>query len=247
MNAPTVSNLPAVASREEWLAARKDLLAAEKAHTRAQDALNRRRRELPMVPVGREYRFTGVDGTERTLPGLFDGRRQLIVYHFMFGPDAEQGCPSCSLLADGVGDLSHLHARDTTLVFVSRAPAERLRAYRERMGWDVPWFSTHGPAFNHDHGATIDPAAGADQLNFATVPAGTEPFEMTGTSVFLRPDPAGAEVFHTYSCYARGGDARLAVYNWLDLTPLGRQEDWERPAGRSDGPFMSWVRRHDEY
>ena len=243
MSAPPVTNLPDVVSREEWLAARKELLVAEKEHTRAKDALNTRRRELPMVRVGADYRFTDREGAERSLPELFDGRRQLIVYHFMLGPDMGQGCPSCSLLADNIGHLSHLHARDTTLVLVSRAPIAKIEEYRARMGWDIPWFSSYGSEFNYDFGATIDPARGADQLNFETVEV-DEPFEMTGTSVFLAE---GGEVFHTYSTYARGGEPLLGTYAWLDLTPLGRQEDWEQPAGRSDGPFMSWVRRHDEY
>ncbi len=238
-------NLPTVVSREEWLAARKDLLVKEKAATRARDALNTERRQLPMVRIEKDYVFDAADG-KRSLLDLFDGRRQLIVYHFMFDPSWDEGCPSCSLLVDNIGHLSHLHARDTSLTAVSRAPLAKIEVYRQRMGWTVPWVSSYGSDFNYDFHVTIDPSVVPAEYNFAAVPAewGEWTGELPGTSVFLRD---GSEVFHTYSSYARGGDAQLSTYTYLDLTPLGRQEDWEQPAGRSDGPFMSWVRRHDQY
>ncbi len=237
-----IMNLPTVVSREEWLTARTQLLASEKAATRARDALNAERRELPMVRVEKDYVFDTADGT-RSLPELFEGRRQLIVYHGMWLFDEGQLCPSCSLLIDAMPHLSHLHARDTTVTVVSRGELSDLRGYWKRMGWTVPVASSHGSDFNYDYQATIDPARGALTYNFAEQD-GEWSGEVPGTSVFLRE---GGEVFHTYSSYARGGDAQLGMYTYLDLTPLGRQEDWELPAGRSDGPFMSWVRRHDEY
>jgi predicted dithiol-disulfide oxidoreductase (DUF899 family) len=235
-------NLPTVVSRGEWLAARKELLVKEKAATRARDALNTQRRELPMVRIDKDYVFDTLEG-KRSLLDLFDGRRQLIVYHFMFDPSEDEGCPGCSLLVDNIGHLSHLYARNTSLTIVSRAPLAKIEAYRERMGWTVPWVSSHGSDFNYDFHTTIDPSVAPVEYNFAPVEGGGTG-EVPGTSVFLRD---GAEVFHTYSSYARGGDAQLGTYTYLDLTPLGRQEDWEQPAGRSDGPFMSWLRRHDEY
>jgi predicted dithiol-disulfide oxidoreductase (DUF899 family) len=233
--------LPTIVTHDEWLAARKALLAEEKALTRARDALNTKRRELPMVRVEKSYRFTGPEG-DVGLVDLFDGRRQLLVYHFMYGPQMDAGCPSCSFLVDNIGHLSHLHARDTSLVLVSRAPYERLRAYQERMGWTVPWYSSAGGDFNFDFHVSFEAERGPDEYNYAP----TEPFtgEGPGISAFLRD---GDEVFHTYSTYARGGDPLLGTYVWLDLTALGRQEDWEEPKGRADGPFMSWVKRHDEY
>ena len=237
----STENLPRAVSAAEWRAARVALLAEEKALTRARDELNRKRRELPMVRVEKDYRFAGADG-EVGLRDLFDGRRQLLVYHFMFSPEMEAGCPSCSFLVDNVGHLSHLHARDTSLVLVSRAPYDRLRAYRERMGWTVPWYSSAGSDFNFDFHVSFSEDRGPDEYNYAP----TEPFtgEGPGTSAFLRE---GDQIFHTYSTFARGGDAQLGTYTWLDMTALGRQEEWEEPKGRSDGPFMAWVRRHDEY
>jgi predicted dithiol-disulfide oxidoreductase (DUF899 family) len=233
--------LPNVVSRDEWLAARKALLAEEKALTRARDARNTTRRELPMVKVEKDYRFTGPEG-DVGLADLFDGRRQLLVYHFMYGPQMDAGCPSCSFLVDNIGHPAHLHARDTSLVLVSRAPFETLRAYQERMGWTVPWYSSAGSDFNFDFHVSFEEDRGPDEYNYAP----TEPFtgEGPGTSAFLRD---GDDVFHTYSAFARGGDEQLGTYVWLDMTALGRQEDWEEPKGRADGPFMSWVKRHDEY
>ena len=235
-------NLPTVASREEWLAARTDLLAKEKAATRARDELNAQRRMLPMVRVEKSYEFDTAAG-ERSLAELFDGRRQLIVYHAMWLADEGQLCPSCSLLIDAMPHLSHLHARDTTLTVVSRGPLSDLLTYWKRMGWAVPVVSSRDTDFNDDYQATIDPARGLTTYNF-TEQDGEWAGEVPGTSVFLAE---GGEVFHTYSSYARGGDQLLTTYTYLDLTPLGRQEGWEQPPGRSDGPFMSWVRRHDEY
>ncbi|MEU8194180.1 DUF899 domain-containing protein [Microbispora amethystogenes] len=248
-------NLPRVVSRDEWLAARVELLAEEKALTRARDAVNTRRRSLPMVRIDKEYLFTGPHGEAR-LPDLFEGRRQLIVYHFMFDPGWDAGCRSCSLTVDGIGHLAHLHARDTTLALVSRAPFGAIEAYRARMGWQIPWYSSYGGDFNHDFHVTLDESVAPIFYNYRTraeheragAPwyTGAELREIHGVSVFLRDRRDGA-VFHTYSTYARGTDLLTATYNWLDLTALGRQEDWESPPGRGDGPFMSWVRRHDEY
>jgi predicted dithiol-disulfide oxidoreductase (DUF899 family) len=246
----TVSAMPRVVSREEWLAARKELLAREKAETRARDELSRQRRELPMVAVEKDYVFEGADG-KASLLDLFDGRRQLITYHFMFDPDWDEGCPSCSLLVDNIGHLAHLHARDTSLVLVSRAPYEKLAAYRTRMGWTVPWVSSQDSDFNYDFHVTLDQSRGSTEYNFEDQTThedkGEDYFtagEVPGISCFLRD---GDRIYHTYSTYARGGDLLLGTYNYLDMTALGRQEDWEQPPGRSDGPFMSWVRRHDEY
>jgi predicted dithiol-disulfide oxidoreductase (DUF899 family) len=235
-------SLPQIVSRDEWQVARVELLVKEKEATRARDALNTRRRELPMVRIDKHYEFDTTAG-KRGLPQLFDSRRQLIVYHAMWLFDESQLCPSCSLLIDALPHLSHLHARNTTLKVVSRGPLEQLRGYWERMGWTVPVVSSFGSDFNYDYQATLDPSRGATTYNFVAQD-GDWAGEVPGTSVFLRE---GDEVFHTYSSYARGGDAQLGMYTYLDLTPLGRQEDWERPAGRSDGPFMSWLRRHDEY
>jgi predicted dithiol-disulfide oxidoreductase (DUF899 family) len=194
-------DLPVIVSREEWLAARDVLLAKEKQATRARDAVTAERRALPMVEVAEPYTFHGADG-QKTLEDLFDGRRQLIVQHFMWRFDRDDGCPSCSLIADNVGDLSHLHACDTTLVAVSRAPYERIARFRDRMGWRVPWYSSHGSGFNADFGAT------------------REGQDVPGLSVFLRD---GGRVFHTYSTFARGAELLLGTYNYLDLTALGRQ------------------------
>src|SRR3954449_7468542 len=234
-------SLPTIVTRDEWLAARKELLAREKELTRERDAINAARRRLPMVEITEDYRFEGPDGDVGLLD-LFEGRRQLLVYHFMWLFDEGAGCPSCSFLVDNIGHLAHLHARDTSLVLVSRAPSERLRAYQERMGWTVPWYSSAGSDFNFDFHVSFYEDRGPDEYNFSP----TEPFtgEGPGTSAFLRVED---DVFHTYSAFARGGDEQLGTYTWLDMTALGRQEDWEEPKGRSDGPFMSWVRRHDEY
>jgi predicted dithiol-disulfide oxidoreductase (DUF899 family) len=243
--------LPRVASREEWLSARKALLAKEKALTRQRDAVSAERRRLPMVRIDKPYVFEGPHGTA-TLLDLFEGRRQLIVYHFMFDPAWEEGCPSCSFLTDTIGDVSHLHARNTTLALVSRAPFAKIARYKARMGWTYPWYSSSGTDFNDDFGVTLDEQRAPLVYNYedkASHQAKNEPWfaengELHGLSTFLRDD---GKVFHTYSTYARGTDHLVATYSYLDLTALGRQEDWEQPSGRSDGPFMHWVRRHDEY
>lgn len=238
---------PQVVSREEWIAARKEHLAHEKELTRRRDELNAERRRLPMVEIDKDYVFDGPDGKVGLLD-LFDGRRQLLVWHFMFYPHWEAGCPSCSLIIDNVGHLSHLHARDTSLVAISRAPIETLASYRERMGWAVPWYSSHGSDFNYDFHTTLDPAVAPVNYNYEDrldALEGVEwPVEGHAVSAFLRD---GERVFQTYQSYARGGDLLIGTYNWLDLTALGRQEDWEQPPGRSDGGMQSWLHRHDEY
>jgi predicted dithiol-disulfide oxidoreductase (DUF899 family) len=157
-------NDPPVVSRNEWLAARRDLLAAEEEFTRQRDALNAERRKLPMVEIDKEYIFRGPDG-QASLLDLFGGRGQLLIYHFMFDPDLDEGCESCSFLADGIGHLAHLHARDTTLALVSRAPLPKLEAFRQRMGWTVPWYSSYGSDFNYDFHVTLDPAVAPVEYN----------------------------------------------------------------------------------
>lgn len=225
-------NLPTIVSKDEWLAAREELLAKEKEVTRARDAVNALRRELPMVEVDKEYFFEGANG-KASLPDLFEGRRQLIVYHFMWRWDLDAGCPSCSFLIDSVPHLAHLHAAGTTLAAVSRGPWPKLAAFRERMGWtDVPFYSSYGGDFNYDFHVTLDKERGSVEYNYRTVDFEGE---MPGMSVFLRD---GDRVFHTYSGYARAGDILLNVFNYLDLTPLGRREE--------DG-IMNWIRHHDTY
>ena len=223
-------SLPQVVSREEWLTARRQLLDEEKELTRRRDALNAERRRLPMVEVVKPYTFTGPGG-EATLLDLFDGCRQLIVGHFMFDPSWEDGCSSCSAGADEIsnGLLAHLRARDTTLVQVSRAPLEKLERYKARKGWTFPWYSSHGSDFNHDFHVTLDDSIAPAEYNYRPMPV-DESTEMPGTSYFLRD---GDRVFHTYSSYARGAEATGGSYYWLDLTALGRQEDWEEPKGRA--------------
>jgi predicted dithiol-disulfide oxidoreductase (DUF899 family) len=239
---------PQVVSRGEWLAARRRLLATEKEFTRQRDALNAERRGLPMTEIGKQYAFEGRNG-KATLPGLFEGRGQLLIYHFMFDPDWDEGCPSCSYLADNIGHLAHLHARDTTLAMVSRAPLAKIEAFRQRMGWAVPWYSSSGSDFNYDFHVTLDQAVAPVEYNYRDLAALGPQWqgwtgEMHGISAFLRRND---RVFHTYSSYARGTDLVNSAYNWLDLTARGRQEDWEQPPGRSDGPLMGWLRHHDRY
>jgi predicted dithiol-disulfide oxidoreductase (DUF899 family) len=233
-------SLPDVVSREAWRAARVDLLAQEKAMTRARDALNTKRRELPMVRIEKDYVFEGPDGSARLLD-LFDGRRQLIVQHFMFDPSWEDGCPSCSAAADEIsaGLLEHLHARDTTLAVVSRAPIERIERYKARKGWTFPWYSSNGTDFNYDFHVTLDESVAPVEYNFRDkeeleqaglgwLADGSS--EQPGYSVFLRD---GDQIFHTYSMYARGAESLGGSYYFLDLTALGRQEDWEEPKDRA--------------
>ena len=245
----TMGNLPEVVSREEWLAARKELLAKEKELTRARDRLNADRRRLPMVRIDKPY--------------TFEGRPQLVMHHFMFGPDWDEGCSSCSSAADGIGRLRQLHVRSTTLVAVSRAPYGKLAAFRERMGWTFPWYSSYGSDFNYDFHTTLDDRVAPVLLHFRTeaelAEAGTpwtggpwtesmREAELPGISAFLR---VGEEVFHTYSTYGRGIEEFHNGYQYLDLTALGRQEAWEEPKGRAvplglhvGGPAM---RLPDEY
>ena len=243
-------NTPKVVSRDEWLVARKQLLAKEKDLTRRRDEVNAERRGLPMVKIEKNYVFTGPSG-KATLLDLFEGRRQLIVYHFMFDPARDEGCPSCSFLVDNIGNPAHLHARDTSLVLVSRAPLGKIEPFRKRMGWTLPWFSSYGSDFNYDFHVSLDETLAPVEYNYRSkaelLATGEDYFtsgECPGTSAFLRD---GDQVFHTYSVYARGGDVLLGTYNYLDLTALGRQEDWEQPRGRSNSAFMKWLRHHDKY
>ncbi len=222
--------LPEVVSQAEWQAAHEALLAKEKEATRARDALAAERRRQPMVRIDKDYVFDGPRG-KATLLDLFDGRRQLVVYHFMFAPGVDgwpdAGCPGCSMVADQVGHLAHLHARDTSLVFVSRAPLENLERYRRRMGWSVPWYSSAASDFNRDFGLT------------------TDEYETFGLSVFFRD---GDDVYRSYFTTQRGVEALGPAWSFLDLTPLGRQETWEdSPAGWPQTEPYRWWRRHDEY
>jgi predicted dithiol-disulfide oxidoreductase (DUF899 family) len=233
-------SLPEVVSRDEWLAARKELLAKEKEMTRARDALSAERRRLPMVRIEKDYVFTGPDG-EASLLDLFDGHLQLILGHFMFDPSWEDGCPSCSAGADEVsqGLIDHLHMRDTHLVYVSRAPIDRIERYRAKKGWTFPWYSSYGSEFNYDFGVTLDESVAPPEYNYrskaeyeaAGIDVSFLEGEQPGTSYFLRE---GDEVFHTYSTFARGAEQTGGSYYFLDLTALGRQEDWEEPKGRAE-------------
>ena len=222
--------LPDVVTREQWLAARTELLAAEKAATRSRDALNARRRELPMVLIDQDYRF---DGEQSIVPlaALFGDSRQLIIQHVMFGPSWDAACPGCTASVDELSDgvLRHLRSRDTEFVLASRAPLAKLQKYAASRGWTVPWNSALGD-FNYDFQVTVD--AGHPDYNYRRedIAADAEPAELPGVSCFLRD---GGRVFHTYSTYARGTDVLGSSYSLLDLTALGRQEDWEQPAGRA--------------
>ncbi|MCI0429393.1 MAG: DUF899 domain-containing protein [Rhodospirillales bacterium] len=228
-----------IVSRDEWLAARKQHLLEEKEFTRRRDALSHRRRQLPWVKVEQEYVFDGPNGKE-TLSELFQGRSQLIVYHFMFGPGWEEGCPSCSFWADNFnGIIVHLNQRDVTMIAVSRAPFERIEAFRKRMGWRFKWVSSHGNDFNRDYHVSFTPEElekGAMYYNYDLTGFPSE--EAPGISVFYK-DEKGA-IFHTYSCYARGLDMLNTAYHYLDLAPMGRAEE--------DLPYtQAWVRHHDRY
>jgi predicted dithiol-disulfide oxidoreductase (DUF899 family) len=229
---------PKVVSRAEWLAARKELLIEEKELTRRRDALNAKRRELPWVKV-ENYVFDGPRGNE-TLADLFDGRNQLIVYHFMFGPEWDEGCPSCSFNMDHTdGALVHLAQRDVTFVAISRAPLPKIEAFKKRMGWRFKWVSSYGNSFNPDYQASFtkeEMAKGKVYYNYERLEFPSE--EGPGISVFYKN--ANGDVFHTYSSYARGTEMLVGTYNYLDLVPKGRDED--------DLAFtMSWVRHHDRY
>jgi predicted dithiol-disulfide oxidoreductase (DUF899 family) len=250
-------NLPEIVSREQWLEARKALLAAEKEMTRARDALNADRRRLPMVRVEKDYAFTGPDGPVKLID-LFEGRNQLIVYHFMWLYDKNLGCPSCSSFMDQIGNLTQLNIRDATFVCTSNAEFADIEAFKTRMGWDFPWYSSLGSDFNYDFHVTFDESKAPFEYNFADratleakgMPVGEweQPFDLHGMSVFLR---VGDEVFHTYSAYARGTDNLAYVGPFLDLTALGRQEPWEEPKGRSEALGLeaggAGIRYPDEY
>jgi len=226
-----------IVSETEWLAARKALLAKEKELTRLRDDLSRQRRDLPWVKVEKTYVFDGPSGKE-TLSDLFAGRSQLIVDHFMFGADWQEGCPSCSFWADTYdGVVVHLEQRDASFVVVSRAPLDKLEAYRKRMGWSFKWVSSLNNDFNRDYHVSFTPAEQNTALyNYRADGFGSS--EAPGVSVFAK-DAAGS-IFHTYSCYARGLDALNGAYQLLDLIPKGRDEQGlPHP--------MAWVRRHDRY
>lgn len=225
--------LPEVVTREQWRSARTELLAREKEATRARDALNADRRRLPMVRVEREYVFEGPHGPVG-FAELFGGRRQLIVQHVMFHPDWDAACSGCTAGVDEIapGLLEHLHARETEFALVSRAPYPKLAAYAEARGWFVPWYSSFGGDFNLDYGVTLDPLAGQVEYNYtprADLAAPGETAEQPGMSCFLRE---GGEIYHTYSSFGRGVEYLGGAYPLLDLTALGRQEDWEEPKGR---------------
>jgi predicted dithiol-disulfide oxidoreductase (DUF899 family) len=230
---------PNVVSHVEWLAARSEFLTKEKEFTRLRDELSRQRRTLPWEKVEERYEFDSTKG-KVTLADLFDGRSQLIVYHFMFGPGWQEGCPSCSYVADHFdGSIMHLANRDTTLAAVSRAPLAEIEAFKKRMGWKFQWVSSFGSDFNFDYHVSFTPeekASGKVEYNYTKGEFPSE--EAPGASVFAK-DAAG-EVFHTYSSYARGLDILVGTYNFLDLVPKGRDED-----GLAFS--MSWVRHHDRY
>ena len=228
----------AIVSNEEWVDARKALLSKEKELTRMRDELARERRELPWVKVSQRYEFEGPEG-KLSLDDLFGGRSQLVVYHFMYGPEWDEGCTSCSFWADNFeGTQVHLAHRDVSLVAVSRAPYETLQNYRQRMGWTFPWVSSAGSEFNFDYHVSFTPEqidSGAGEYNFRQTKVMEE---LPGLSVFYR-DESGA-IFHTYSTYARGLDMLNGAYHFLDLVPKGRDE--------AELPWsMAWLRRHDQY
>jgi predicted dithiol-disulfide oxidoreductase (DUF899 family) len=230
-----------VGTRKEWLTARLELLKAEKELTRRGDEVARQRGALPWVKVQKDYRFATEDG-EASLRDLFGGRSQLIVYHFMLGPDWGEGCPSCSAVTDGFsGSVPHLENHDVAFVVVSRAPLEQILAYRRRMGWDIHWVSSFGSSFNYDFHVSIDPAVTPVEYNYrdqAQLEAENVAWrdwsgEQPGMSAFALD---GDDVFHTYSAYARGLDGLWTMWQWLDRAPLGRNHG-----------DMSWFHRHDEY
>jgi len=229
----------AVVSKDRWLEARKALLLREKEFTRQRDELSRLRRELPWEKVDKQYVFDGPSGKE-TLAQLFDGRTQLVVYHFMLGPGWPQGCPSCSFLADHLdGSVIHLAQRDVTLLVASRAPLNEIEAFQKRMGWKFKWVSSNGTDFNFDYHVSFSKESRVDgRVDYNYGSSRFSGDEAPGLSVFSKD--ANGQVFHTYSTYGRGLDILLGAYNYLDLAPKGRDEDGL--------PFtMSWVRHHDRY
>ena len=242
MNTPvfesTTVNHPVVA-KNSWLTARKTLLAHEKELTHLRDQIARERRALPWVRVDKNYVFEGLEG-RRTLSELFEGRRQLLVQHFMFGPGWEQGCKSCSYMADHIDGMNvHLAHRDVTMLVVSRAPLAEIEPFRQRMGWQFKWVSSHSTDFNRDFGVSFseeDRINGEVLYNYTRMPFPSD--EAPGISVFYKDD--AGEIFHTYSTYGRGVEVMMGTYNLLDLTPKGRDE--HNPAYT-----MDWVRHHDRY
>ncbi|MBO3277698.1 DUF899 domain-containing protein [Pseudomonas schmalbachii] len=248
MNIPQFTR-PPVVSRAQWLEARRQLWLKERAATHARDALNAERRKLPLVRIDKDYRFEGPDGP-LSLLDLFEGRPQLVVYHFMFHRDKGVGCEGCSFVIDNIPRLEHLHARGTTLAMVSRAPLAEIAPFKARMGWRLPWYSSFGSDFNYDFHVTIDENVAPVEYNYRDK-AELERLgqtchmqgEQPGMSVFLRD---GEEVLHSYSTYGRGLEAALTTYHLLDLTPLGRGEGW---GGMADleGKGLEWMRFHDEY
>jgi len=231
-----------IVSREEWLAAHKAHLAEEKALTHARDALAEKRRALPWVKVDTTYTFDTPQG-RKTLAELFNGRSQLIVYHFMLGPDWEEGCPGCSFLSDHIdGALQHVEQRDVAYAAVSRAPLEKIDAFKKRMGWHFRWASSFGSDFNYDYHVSFTPEQrekGKVYYNFEmndVTAGGFNSDELPGVSVFYKDD--AGDVFHTYSAYGRGGEPLIGTYNLLDLTPKGRDEEHN---------MMDWLRHHDRY
>ena len=221
-----VKHFPKIVSSAEWRAAREQLLIKEKLATRERDALAAERRRMPMETIEKHYVFDGPNGKAQLID-MFEGRRQLIIYHVMFGPSWNEACVGCSMSVDNIGNLSHVHARDTTLVLVSRAPQTILNPYRLRMAWTMPWYSSFGTDFNTDFGVT----------------EGEE--EKSGISVFLRDDD---QVYRTYFTTARGDEMLGTVWSLLDLTPFGRQESWEEsPIGWPQTPPYDWWRHHDKY
>jgi predicted dithiol-disulfide oxidoreductase (DUF899 family) len=229
-------NLPEVVSEQEWQHAHEELLAKEKDHMRAGDRLAAERRRQPMHEITTDYRFEGPDG-EVSLLDLFDARRQLALYHFMFGPSRDEGCDGCSMFVDQLTQLAHLHARDTTLALISRAPLEKLEAFKHRMGWgEIPWYSDGNGEFGIDFGFS-PPQPQPDQHQDG---------EIFGFNVFIRDD--AGRVYRTYLTNWRGVEAIGTVWSILDRTPLGRQEEWEEtPQGRPQGPKFEWWRFHDRY
>jgi predicted dithiol-disulfide oxidoreductase (DUF899 family) len=227
-----------VVSQDQWIAARRDLLKAEKAWTRERDRLSEQRQALPWVRVDKDYVFEGPDGPV-SLSQLFDGRSQLIVYHFMFGPDWNEGCPGCSFLVDHVdGARQHFEHHDTSFVAVSRGPLDKILSYRDRMGWSFRWVSSLKSDFNFDYGVSFD----ADHIGAATTynyeqRESTEPGEAPGLSVFYKDEDVA--IFHTYSSYGRGPEPLIGAYGFIDLTPIGRNE--------GDSIMGDWMRRHDRY
>src|SRR5467141_4466726 len=238
MSKNTVEN-PKVVSRAEWIAARKELLAKEKTLTRQRDAVSAERRQLPWVKVDKNYVFDAPGG-KKTLADLFEGRSQLIVYHFMFGPDWKEGCPSCSFISDHIdGSVTHLAARDVRLAVVSRAPLAQIEAFKKRMGWRFHWVSSNATDVKYDHHVSMsreELGKGEVYYNYGMQKFPSE--ERPGTSVFYRD--AADNIFHTYSSYGRGLDIFIGAYNWLDIAPKGRDEE-------GLAHTMAWVRHHDKY